>query len=208
MNLMSRLQHAMFRTSTRLEVPEFDGRMFLAGNNERGRAAVKLRDALALIHIHSPTRYRHLRRDLPRVLIGLTHNRGECHYQIGLCLLNAEYLADEHTTPEEVAAVLVHEGMHARLARAGFTYDAKSRARHEHLCLLAEALVSRRFVDQSEYERASRGLRAWSPDEWTDEADLQRRLAALRARGVQGRFGRMVEHLLIWRARRFQKRAV
>ncbi len=129
------LVRTAFRASRRVHHSDFEVRVFLADRRERERIDSRLSEALSLVRKFAPSKYLALQRDFPRILVAPSHGLGECHDAIGICLLQFDYILADATAPEEVALTLVHEGMHARLHRAGFQWtDAASRARHERLC--------------------------------------------------------------------------
>ena len=188
-NLYHRFHRLIFRMSRRLPVADFDVRMLIPLGDEAQCATERVASALSLIRAVAPTRYSCLRRDLPRIFLGGTHNLGECHFPTGICLLQSEYVVAPTTTPERLALLLMHEGMHARLHRAGFTYDEPRRARIERLCVTAEMLLARRLPNaEALVAEIEAGLPSASDPHWTNEAMFQRRLDALMERGRLGRF--------------------
>lgn len=186
--LVNRLQRLVFRICRRLPVDDFDVRAMFPAGDEAQRATGRVTAALTLIREAAPIRYACLRRDLPRILIGATHNLGECHYPTGMCVLSFDYVVAADTTPEDIAFTLVHEGTHARLARAGFEFDEHLRARIERLCISTEILLARRFENAHTLLSDAQARLATNTDaRWTNEAMLQRRLHALRGIGAVGR---------------------
>jgi hypothetical protein len=69
----------------------------------------------------------------------------QCIHSQGLCVIDQDVLESDYMTPERLAAVLVHEAMHARLSRAGFVYSRSTKIRIERLCVKAELLLASRI---------------------------------------------------------------
>jgi hypothetical protein len=203
---MSGFQRIIFRFSRTLPVTGFHLRATLPTALEAERISAQVDAGLALLARHSPMRHAYLQRDLPRILVGATHNLGECHAQAGLCLLQFDYVVAQSTTPAQIALLLTHEGMHARLARAGVAYLPESRARIERLCAKAEWVLANRFGDRELIAGAERH-RAWPAEMWTDEAERERGKVALRRLGVEGRIGYWMGAFAAWWAGRHRRRA-
>jgi hypothetical protein len=91
---------------------------------------------------YQPWRLAHLRRDVAGILVERYPCRAAYLPDRRLCLLELTFMANEQFSDSQVAASLVHEGMHARLdrlsARYGVTPFASARARHERICRRAE----------------------------------------------------------------------
>jgi hypothetical protein len=91
---------------------------------------------------YQPWRLAHIRRDLAGILVKRYPCRGA--YLVGqrICLLELTFMANESFSDSQVAACLIHEGMHARLDTLGEKYGvtpfAQARARHERICRRAE----------------------------------------------------------------------
>ena len=203
---ISRFHRLIFRLSRSLPVPGFTVRATLPTGSDAALITERLCAALELVQRHSPIRHACLQRDLPCILVGATHNQGECHASIGLCLLRFDHLVAENTTPEDIALLLVHEGMHARLIRAGLRYSGENRARIECLCAKAEWLLATR-IGSPRLIGSAEQHRAWPAEMWTDQADTDRRAAALQRLGVEGRVGYWLGSLAAWWARRHSDRA-
>jgi hypothetical protein len=109
------------------------------------RLAARLDAALAILQAHHPRAYADLRELLPCVLVTTLVGAGQCVPQRRLCMLDESTLLSEVGTPERLAAVLVHEIMHARLWRAGFPYTSENQIRIERICVRAELLLASRM---------------------------------------------------------------
>jgi hypothetical protein len=97
---------------------------------------------LALVERYQPWRVAHLRRDLARILVQRFACRGAYFPAERTCLLELTFMVNPSFTDAQVAATLVHEGMHARLdrfcERFGVPPFPHRRARHERICRRAE----------------------------------------------------------------------
>jgi hypothetical protein len=97
---------------------------------------------IGLVERYQPWRVRHLRRDLARILVQRFACRGAYFPDERTCLLELTFMVNPAFTDAQVAATLVHEGMHARLdrfcERFGVPPFPHRRARHERICRRAE----------------------------------------------------------------------
>jgi hypothetical protein len=97
---------------------------------------------LALVERYQPWRLAHMQRDLAMIVVKRFACRGAYFPDIRACLLELTFMVNPAFSDEQVAATLVHEGMHARLDRfceyfgvPGFPHE---RVRHERICRRAE----------------------------------------------------------------------
>ena len=106
------------------------------------RVFARAEAVLALVERHQPWRLAHLRRDLAAIVVERFACRGAYFAERRACLLELTFMANEAFSDAQVAATLVHEGMHARLdrlsARFGVAPFAAAPARHERICRRAE----------------------------------------------------------------------
>ncbi len=97
---------------------------------------------IGLVERYQPWRVRHLRRDLARILVQRFACRGAYFPEERTCLIELTFIVNPSFTEAQVAATLVHEGMHARLdrycAHFGVPPFPHRRARHERICRRAE----------------------------------------------------------------------
>jgi hypothetical protein len=97
---------------------------------------------LALVERYQPWRVRHLRRDLAMIVVKRFACRGAYFPDLRACLLELTFMVNPGFSDAQVAATLVHEGMHARLDRFcdhfGVPPFPHQRARHERICRRAE----------------------------------------------------------------------
>jgi len=91
---------------------------------------------------YQPWRLAHIRRDLAGIVVQRYACRGAYFPDSRLCMLELTFMANEQFSDSQVAACLIHEGMHARLdqlsEKYGVTPFAEARARHERICRRAE----------------------------------------------------------------------
>ena len=97
---------------------------------------------LGLVGRYQPWRLRHLQRDLARILVERFPCRGAYFPDTRTCLLELTFMVNPGFSDAQVAATLVHEGMHARLdrfcSRFGVPVFPERAARHERICRRAE----------------------------------------------------------------------
>ena len=96
----------------------------------------RLDAALGLIEKHTPHYFRHLRRDFAGLHVERYACRGAYFPAHRICLVELTFIVNPAFTLAQVAATIVHEGMHARLHALGA--GAESRAREERFCRRAE----------------------------------------------------------------------
>ena len=106
------------------------------------RVFARAEAVLALVERYQPWRLAHLRRDLAAIVVERFACRGAYFAERRACLLELTFMANETFSDAQVAATLVHEGMHARLdrlsTRFGVAPFAAAPARHERICRRAE----------------------------------------------------------------------
>ena len=99
--------------------------------------------ALGLIELHQPWRFAHLRRDVTQFWIASYPSRGVYFPGDRAVLTELSFLArSAEFTPAQVAASILHEGVHARVHRMGehlgFLASLRDPPREERLCRRAE----------------------------------------------------------------------
>jgi hypothetical protein len=162
--------------------------------------------ALTLIKAYDRPRYGHVLRDLDRVWVRVIADGLACYNAAtNTCELDTRFVLAEASTPEVIAAAIVHEATHARLMRCGIGYEEGLRARVEVVCFRREIAFAARLPNGGEArERAERSLEFYSADElWTDAAFAERHLdgalAALRHLGAPEWLVRTVAAIFAWR---------
>jgi len=136
--------------------------------------------ALALIEAHDPGRLARMRDDVRRILIVHTHgSAGEYWEHVGAVVLDAQHLQMHGSA--SVAMTLIHEAMHARLARLGQEYT-EDPGGVERLCVEEEIDFASRVPGT---ERLVEGARLKLATEWWSTTSGERLFSSrLRALGV------------------------
>ncbi len=98
----------------------------------------RLAGALDLIATYAPRRYRRLRQDLAGFVVQRFACRGAFFPGPRECLVELTFTVNPRHTLAEIAASIVHEATHARVARRCGPLPPEQRAREERLCRLAE----------------------------------------------------------------------
>lgn len=152
--------------------PDIDTRQVLA----------RLTQALDLIAAYAPRRYRRMQRDLAGIDIRRFPCRGAFFPRERECLVELTFAVNPAHSIEEIAASIVHEATHARVAQRCGPLPEAMRPREERLCRRAELEFGLALPDgQVVIERARRSLgmtdREVAPQvDWTEAA---RRVAAV-----------------------------
>ena len=144
-------------------------------SDEGERAIERVEAALSLIKTFDQRRYDRIRKDIERVWIRLLPGAlARFNRDVGACELDTRFALDPETTPEIIAAAIVHEATHARLERRGFEYDEEKRLRLEAICVrrehaflakLPNGAAARSWVDSHTH---------MTPDALTDAAFAER----------------------------------
>lgn len=98
----------------------------------------RLDAALALIERYQPWRFRRLRHDLAGIRVSRFPCRAAYFPHTRTCLVELTFLANPSFSDAQIAASIVHEGVHARLHHAGLRLPPEAHAREERLCRRAE----------------------------------------------------------------------
>ncbi|HXY30529.1 MAG TPA: hypothetical protein VEI06_07445 [Gemmatimonadaceae bacterium] len=96
----------------------------------------RLDESLRLIATYLPARFRRLRRDIAQIAVVRFPCRGAFIPDTRTCVAELTFLANMDFTPAQIAASIVHEGMHARLHSLGLARHNPSK--EERLCRQAE----------------------------------------------------------------------
>jgi hypothetical protein len=117
--------------------PEIDSAQVLA----------RLGQALDLIATYSPHRVRRMRQDITGFVVQRFPCRGAFFPQTSECLVELTFTVNPRHTIAEIAASIVHEATHARIARMCGSLPDEQRAREERLCREAELEFGRLLPD-------------------------------------------------------------
>jgi hypothetical protein len=142
----------------------------------------RLTQSLDLIASHAPRRYRQMQRDLAGIVVRRFPCRGAFFPRERECLVELTFTVNPAHSVEEIAASIVHEATHARVAQRCGPLPEAMRPREERLCRRAELEFGLALPNgQVVIERARRSLgmtdREVAPAvDWTEAA---RRVAAV-----------------------------
>lgn len=165
----------------------------------------RLDEALGLIETYQPWRLRHLRRDVDQIWVVRYPCRGAYFPESRTCMTELTFLARTEFSPAQIAASIVHEGVHARIHRRGVKHDGRDAAREERICRRAEIDFGRALpgdLGAPVLRRAEAAIAATDEEvapavDWT-EAHLKKDLADIEALGLPD----WVKRRLIARRRR------
>ena len=102
------------------------------------QVVARLSAALDLIATHAPRRHRRLRRDIAGFVVERFACRGAFFPASRECLVELTFTVNPRHGLAEIAASIVHEATHARVARMCGALPLEQRAREERLCRRAE----------------------------------------------------------------------
>jgi hypothetical protein len=98
----------------------------------------RLAQALDLIATYAPHRLRRMRQDIQRIVVRRFPCRGAFFPDTRECLTELTFTVNRRHTIAEIAASIIHEGTHARIAAMCGPLSGTQRAREERLCRKAE----------------------------------------------------------------------
>ncbi len=101
-------------------------------------ALARLDGALALLEQYVPHHYRRLRRDFSGFLIERRAYRGAFLVASRVCMVELTFVVNRSFALAQVAATILHEGMHARLHSRGVAIETGESHRQERFCRRAE----------------------------------------------------------------------
>src|SRR5580693_2989787 len=164
----------------------------------------RIEEALSIIKRYDRVRYDRLLRDLQRIwVLVLPTGLANFTYNIYACEIDTRYFLAETTTPELIAAVIVHEATHARLWRRGIGYEEARRPRIEEICLRREIAFAAKLPNgEAVRDQAERTLALCATGEyWTSAAFRDRYIEGgveiLRYVGAPGWLTRIFRWLLV-----------
>lgn len=121
--------------------------------------------ALDLIARYTPHYHRHLRRDFAGILVERYACRGAYFPERRVCLVELTFTVNPDITIAQIAATILHEGMHARLHALGFPLEMEDRARQERFCRRAEVELGRLVPDGAAIIERALGASALTDEE-------------------------------------------
>ncbi|HEX7051143.1 MAG TPA: hypothetical protein VF188_13125 [Longimicrobiales bacterium] len=147
----------------------------------------KVERALRCIEEHDPRRLAGLRRDVRRIIVTAADGNHYLHRWRAIVL---KWPVIFRRDAESNALTLVHEATHARIDRRGIPYTRELRHRIEAACVGQEVAFARRLPNGA--RRVEEIRKVLESPWWRDEQLLERRLQALRDRGVPSWFVRLI----------------
>lgn len=148
----------------------------------------RLAAALDLIAAHAPRRYRRLRQDFAGIVVERFPCRGAFFPESRECLVELTFTVNPRHTLAEIAASIVHEATHARVARRCGPLGPGRRPREERLCRMAELEFGLAVPEGDVVVQRARASLAMTDEEVAPEVDW--RLAARRVAAVDARDSR------------------
>jgi hypothetical protein len=148
----------------------------------------RLTRALDLIAAYAPRRRRRMDRDLAGIVVRRFPCRGAFFPQERECLVELTFTVNPRHSLAEIAASIVHEAMHARIAALCGPLPQEPRAREERVCREAELEFGLSLPDGStvvERARLALGMTDRDVAPAVDWAEGARRVAAADARARQ-----------------------
>jgi hypothetical protein len=125
---------------------------------ETRQVLIRLTQALELIASASPRRFQRLSSDLSGFLVQRFPCRGAFFPAGRECLVELTFAVNATHSVAEIAASIVHEATHARIASRCGSLPSSLRAREERLCRRAELDFGLAIADATVVERARRSL--------------------------------------------------
>ena len=168
---------AMLRRSTSRRIDGLWIGSSIADRADAEASLSRVERGLALIGSHDPVRYRRMLRDLEHIWVHLVAGSvAQFDDALLACTLDERFVLDEATSPELIAAAIVHEATHARLWRCGLGYEEAIRHRVEAICVRREIAFARKLPDGDIVrDQAERTLTLCSdPGYWSNAAFAER----------------------------------
>jgi hypothetical protein len=105
---------------------------------ESSAVLTRLSQAIDLIAAYAPRRLRRMQRDFAGIVVRRFACRGAFFYQEQECLVELTFTVNPRHSLAEIAASIVHEATHARVAAMCGHLPEQYRPREERLCRQAE----------------------------------------------------------------------
>jgi hypothetical protein len=154
-----------FSTSTTV-----DGLWIGAFEGKKDAALLRrVSDALLLIKIHDPLRYKRVLKELDRIWVRLQPSSVACFVaHRKSCDIDPRYVLSY--TPEQLAPVIVHEATHGVLIRRHIGYDEALRERVEKVCVRQELAFARKLPHAEAVQETVERALAYPLEMWTDSS--------------------------------------
>ena len=138
-------------------------------------------EALALIRDHAPRSLARLRTDVAHVWVRRWPNRGIFFGDTRIMVVDTTFVVNPDFVPAQVAATIVHEGVHARVTAMGVARTQASLPKEERLARRAEIDFGRRAPGGAAVVERALAILAMADDEVAPRIDLAEAEAKLRA---------------------------
>ena len=125
---------------------------------DSARVLARLTAALDLIAMYAPRRLRRMEQDLLGIVVRRFPCRGAFFHRERECLVELTFTVNPQHSLAEVAASIVHEATHARIAAMCGSLPDQQRPREERLCRKAELELGLAIPDERVLERARAAL--------------------------------------------------
>jgi hypothetical protein len=145
----------------------------------------RLGQALDLIAAYAPRRFRRLQQDFAGIVVRRFPCRGAFFPRERECLVELTFTVNPRHSLAEIAASIVHEATHARLARRCGALPPEQRAREERLCRQSELEFGLALPDGAAVVQRARDSLALADAEVAPRVDWQE--AARRVAGADDR---------------------
>ena len=146
----------------------------------------RLTQALDLIATYAPHRFRRLQQDFAGLVVRRFACRGAFFPDTRECLVELTFTVNPRHSLAEIAASIVHEATHARVARMCGPLPLEQRPREERLCRQMELEFGLALPDGSVVVQRARASLALADEEVAPAvnwAEAARRVAAVDAQG-------------------------
>ncbi len=137
-------------------------------------------EALALIGRYMPRNLSRLRRDVQCIWVKRWPNRGVFFHDTRIMVIDTTFVVNPTFTRAQVAATILHEGVHARITAMGVDRRFTSIADEERLCRRAEIAFGEQAPGGAPVVARAREILALSDDEVAPGIDIAVAEARLR----------------------------
>lgn len=162
----------------------------------------RVEEALALIRTFDPVRYNRIVSDLDRVWVRpVPIYLGHFNASLNACEIDIDFVLDKASSPEQIAAIIVHEATHARLD--SFGYEEKLRPRIEAVCLGREIAFAAKLPNGAHVRESAESTLAACGTEnyWSNAAFENRDVQAARDLGIPDWFIRTLVSIREFKSR-------
>lgn len=143
--------------------------------------ARRFTEALSLIAEHAPRSMARLRTDVAHIWVRRWPNRGIFFGDTRVMVIDTTFVVNPDFVPAQVAATIVHEGVHARVTAMGAARTPLTIAKEERLARRAEIAFGLRAPGGAAVVERAVAILAMSDDEVAPRIDLAEAEAKLQA---------------------------